>query len=755
MIMHIYDIGTKPKRTRIDINVERDDMEIALSIEEKAYSNLLIIPPKESNKKAYTQDFKQASIEDFYIDGKFSYPNTFSLSEILSKLEKDDSFLKLKDYFNYQEADNKLNADKNIILVPDSYSALTQEYLLSIDSFKREKTSLLWRSVAACLGANLKDAKAEDKLLVIDSLNDEILATILILKEDTRNGKTLLVPQRKAYKRHTYFYPYMKSILEQNSALPIEVDSFFRHTFYGTKNKTFIAPFKDTWREFDTPKDDNICITQLDLSGIDHCIIIGDTKLPNGIVAKQTSLEEGVAKFAYYREKGYPTYLDQCEELSIIVQNPKEESIDTYILIPAKDDCVGGEEIQGKINEKTSIEKQNKMAQFLLKLGDTMELKELSQEFPESTKDQSLTLIPAMIPGQGIARVKVEAYPLIKEAVMLDFLNMKDSEKTIESLQNEIKRSFPIEIPQVKVNPKSWNEILKNKINIFLNTEEINPDIFSKSKYENQNAVGIERFQRLNVFAKEGEIPKEFEELVNHLFLKLKKYYNKSPKDAMRIAAWTYDYKNLGYFDKIKEDILEAFENGERMPKQAHTFCGNCLKNNVDLIRYYNAFVQNLFERISTAKFNINDSYPKKIEGLSDWLRGFSELLVNNNEFFAMFENEEYKTLIKYTPIDCAEFLLYVYVSYMRHNDIAAIRSLLKTMLFLLKYRKYNKDFLRNTDPFQMNLYELILEKTDPKRIDRRRTSKQKEDIRTLVTSYRDFLQGNGSLEGIPNLNTD
>ena len=68
-------------------------------------------------------------------------------------------------------------------------------------------------------------------------------------------------------------------------------------------------------------------------------------------------------------------------------------------------------------------------------------------------------------------------------------------------------------------------------------------------------------------------------------------------------------------------------------------------------------------------------------------------------------------------------------------------------MLFLLKYRKYDKSFIRKDNETTSDLYNTILASTDVEKI---KNLSCFYKINDLVCKFRDFIEGNGTLEGIP-----
>jgi len=112
-------------------------------------------------------------------------------------------------------------------------------------------------------------------------------------------------------------------------------------------------------------------------------------------------------------------------------------------------------------------------------------LRELKKDFEKVSKEkQPLVLFPGMIPGQGVAQVIVDAKPLIDREVELDFSKMTEAKKddkpvTMDSLENQIKGSYPIDFPDVEASEAEYSRI-KDIVQSFAEdkTETLKGDCF-------------------------------------------------------------------------------------------------------------------------------------------------------------------------------------------------------------------------------------------------------------------------------------
>ena len=771
MILNVFDFTTKfeLRQFNVDANAEQKLIFKPHPLKTYTLARSLVYPKHNDNRTPYIQNCKSPEIGDIVQNCRLDYKNTFLISEIFNDIEtnENNAVNRLREYFSYQYAEIASHFESkdffNIILVPDVFSPITQEHILSSGAFRRENTILLWRSVASVIGLDFEEMGATegDNILVVDTYCEKNCGTILTLKKHERKKQVKLVPQRKAYieKNKKTNYPKI-DYFQKPTEIPTEVLDFFKRTFWGTKEKKFYAPVNGAWNKYDTPLIENHAyITARDIIGIKYCIVLGNTSVdiplsfPRECIFRDNECActfDGAAKFYYRKKNELSTYLDQCEALRLVVQDSDTETIESKTLIEEDDQCVGGETKEGYENRECYLEPQNRFAKFYLIVGDEdSQLKILTQDIgKESIERQNLTLKSKMIPGQGIAIVQVDAKPLIENSIKLDFLKMENSEKSIASLQNELKRSFPIDMPLVKADSSLWDypEVLD-----YLNHGNIaeKKSMFSKSKYPFSDATGIERFQRVNVFGNDPikNKPNVNEKILSRLYRKLHDDYfvPQLQPYAANIMAWMYINDKNKYFKDIVADVIKKVEQAANselpIKKQYLTFCANNLTSKNLLVRYFDACCLRLRKSLASPSSNKNKS--------TDWIRGLAEMLMFNNEMLSIFIKQQELTIKpKYNCINCMWYLIETFDLWVKEKrNIQSFRYVLKAMLFLLKYRKYDKTFIRENDIATLNLYNKILASTEDKQLNKLQCF---EEMKDLVNCFRDYIKGNGTLDGIP-----
>ena len=774
MIVNVFDFTTKFELRQYNIDMSASEENINEHSDSYSLARSLISPNNNDNRTPYIQNCESPEIGDIINGGDAAYENTFLISEIFDDLEtnKKDASKKLREYFEYQYADifsgNKQDDNFNIVLIPDVFSPITQEHILSTGVFRRENTILLWRSVASVIGIDFekKGAAEGDNVLVVDSYFGKCYGTILTLKKRERNGKVKLVPQRKAYieKNKITNYPCIAYSPKQ-TGIPDNVFDFFLRTFWGTEKERFYAPTNGIWSEYDIPKIENRAnITRANLDGIKYCVVLGNIQadLPSTFHKERivfdydcSSTFKGAAKFYYKHEKKFPTYLDQREALTLVIQDSNENIIPKTLIEQV--DQWGDEEKKGIENKDCYLNPQEKSVEFYLILGDVdenSELKKLKQDIgKESLSRQNLTLTSSMIPGQGIAIVQVDAKPLIKDRIKLDFWKMENTDETIKTLQEKLKRSFPVDMPKVKADSTLWNNsilLVKKYLNDGINFENRDhiKKMFAKG-YSNTKATGIERFRRKNVFGNESghEIPDVNKDFLSRLYEKLHDdYFNlkntKFQPNIVNIIAWMYISDKGKPFKDVVDDVLEqveqAADSNKGIPIQYLTFCANTLTSNDLVVRYFNASCLRL--KKSLVDTSVTSTH---------WIRCLGEMLMFNNDMLSIFSDCEPLTIKpEYTCADCMWYLIKTFELWTKTDrDVASFRYILKAMLFLLKYRKYDKSFIRKNDEATSELYNTILAATD---IEKLKNLSCFDKIKDLVCSFRNYIEGKGTLEGIP-----
>ncbi len=435
MIVTIYDLAGRLRRFHFNLDDER-----LLSVE--AQSGLLV-SPTDKNRVPYIQNAEKPVIRDFLDDNgvfcekeakkKTILLNDFFCEECVTENQRNKAKL-INRCFSAIRGGNEKNETKNIILVPDNFSAKTQEIILRNCRLGRSSTTLLWRSVAACLGAEEEikrlGLKAEDKVCVVDSQDGYLDWTVLTLKKD----RGYLIPQRKAY-RVAYRERLASHKMMNHRAVYVDKNgqesSFYNYTHYGKEGNCIILNGGDFERkEFRKKTERRLLGHSLPVKAY---LVLGD-----GVIIDRNHNQAiihnknkdfaaiGAARYASRLEKGLPTYFDQCEGLSIIVQDEREQLILSKTLIPKKDDCPGGKVLIGNINRDCIISKEDRNIKFYLFEGipnrnDPLKFFEQELKEIEIFEDEEVELSPSVIPGQGIAKVIAKSR-VFKEDVGLDFV---------------------------------------------------------------------------------------------------------------------------------------------------------------------------------------------------------------------------------------------------------------------------------------------------------------------------------------------
>ena len=479
MIVDVYDLNATLCCSRYKIDVEHCLFSL---IKRKRISDVLIWPDvsKSRNQPPYIQERKHPIIRDLLgEDGSFSFENCSFLADFL-QMESQDA-KKIEAFFNALRHssyvfDKHKQADRNVILIPDNFDANLQEKILRTCSLPRESTSLLWRSVATCLG-NLSMLKQLSDLCSTINVIDYQLkycdeSVLKLIREDN-----LIVPQRRAYKSGR-FYPRHENYDGQDVFLP--KNDFYRHTYYGTSGDCVV------WDENQLQFARKQFVKKRKIRLFIECD--GCRK-----EVHRFSASDGAAVFVARKACGKSTYYDECTGLYIVVQDLEREEIYAKELIAPNSKCPGGEKILGIVNTDCFIDKGTDNVRFRLAdaYGDDVPLKVLDYTFMTGTMKtrEPLKLHPSMIPGQGIARVRVTGERQLREAVELDLLEMKAPEpaETVNSLKASIKHSYPVAIPAVAADAKLWQKALSD-VNRYMKARKYrNPKMFSYCRYANRS----------------------------------------------------------------------------------------------------------------------------------------------------------------------------------------------------------------------------------------------------------------------------
>lgn len=735
--------------------------------------NTLLIYPRNrgANKSPYLQNPNVPVIDDFYIDNeKFDFSQSIFLSKMLEGDIDDDKCDHLRYFFNYQCGilPNFDSSISNIILVPDNYDPEKQEKLLHCCGLSRDNTLLLWRSVAICLGAEEEllnsGVKEGNRIAVIDAQSsDTINISILTMKYDGEK----LVPTRSSFNRKEK-YPIVNGNTE-NIGFPMWSENgriFWEHTWQRDGN--FYVPDGDSWKKRTFKKNRRHYSDPLPFStrnGIDFYIISGDIKIDfinclnqNTVICEKEKSNFallGAGRFSVRKANGLPTYFDECESLYFIIQDLNEEKILPKELIKGDEFCRGGKKITGVDNCDFVLGKDNDSVSFLMHVGEisnNTHLRELIQKFGRTAiENQPLVLHPSMIPGQGIANVIVEASPLLRDKVELDFSKMSlayDKEhsnkpKTIQYLQETLPRSYPVDFPEAEASEDLWYKYCRNEVHLFLDFN-ISPDggCFAHTTWPNAKLGGIDALKRINVFGtkKGAEFPIRGSNYFHLLFEKIAFNFKRTQSlDYVRLAAWTYHCGILEFqgiinqvLDKVKK---KAFGKNISLQKVEFTVCANMLSLDEQKIffRCFNEYVAPIVRNAEDSK------HQTTITLVDEWIRALLWILVYSNELLRDISTRDCER--------CMYHLLIIWGNYIRHKTKPSqerfVRYVICCMLFLLRRRKYDHDFLR--DESSQNYAKVVAMK--------QKIDKQSDDLfysnakLDIADAFFEYIENKGRLD--------
>lgn len=761
MIIDTYDLAGSFLASRYE---EKSDWDVHRKpLTSREVPQLLICPDDAhaGNRLPYLQDKKNPSIVDFFdAEGLLNFDSAHWIRDILEEIKevlkelkevkpydkedkRSDILERLKVYLSLLSAyfhallassashDKKVSVDWNILVIPDSYSATKQEYILRRCTFPRSQTRLLWRSVSICLG--LMDeliaagAKEGADVAILDIVDDGYSVSILKLAND--DGQ--LVPQRSAFSsRNTaYLEKYGENYAESRTCDSEEGNLFYKNTYKDGVDRALVyANGRFIEKAFERSGKQPFVLADEMLHASSFCIVRGaarvefinesSLKRPRLIMADDDAACLGAARFALRSDKKLPTYFDECEALSIILQNTREQKILTKTLIYANSRCRGGEEIIGDTYDKSILPAESDTAQFYLLSGGVdpkKKLKELKHQFKQMTSDaQLLTLYPSMIPGQGIAVVEVDGAPLLKERVRLELLEMKKSEETLDSLTKEMKKNlaYPVDYPEIEALEKHWKKAKKG-IDDYLEYGKIDSGLFAKSDYKDRLALGIKALERTNVFGSSRSSRKPIDDVtLDKLFFLMLRDYEQCQKkndkdridDIVRMAAWTYQAHHI-CIKKISTSCLDYIISRLKVDKsfrpQYHTMMAYCLPSHNERKQYIKEFLKHAKKRIVCCRINIDigDEAPyvssarfftknlSEIDKVDRWLEALSKMFMNYNNLFECIEENDCRLLVDYLIIILASYIT-------NGKGERYINPILYSLLFMLKRRRYYPDFM-------------------------------------------------------------
>ncbi|MBQ8479394.1 MAG: hypothetical protein IJ503_03290 [Akkermansia sp.] len=791
MIVDVYDLTGALTRTRYEVEDENYHL-----LERVLISDVLIVPDEQlcRNQRPYLQEREKPILRDFVQeDGSFDYKRAHFVRDFFQDEEKSDIrleyFFKALHSSTYVDRENP--ADRNVILIPDNFSAEYQEKILRNCELPRQSTTLLWRSVAACLGNMefLCENGVEEEMSVYILDEQQAYKDISILKIVAADDGTL-VPQRKAY-RHSDLYPTHELLKFNPTSKYFPGNEFYRYTFYGDFGNHIVWD-KESNEYSVTRFSKRPVIRYTRLPGscwnADAVLSIGASynqgRVWEGVYRDDVdgdSLSKGAAIFVARRVAGKPTYFDECTGLYIVVQDIEQENIYAKELIAANERCNGGEVILGTMNEDCFIKAGTDNVFFLLseEKGDDVRLKELNYQFKGGCvqKKEPLKLYPSIIPGQGIAKVRVEGESQLGAPVELDLLKMAwtEPEKTVNKLRAEIKHSYPLDMPDVVANERLWRKVEADVRAYMRNRLYRNKDLFAKLSPVDSKAEGIERLNRKNVFgyAENHRYPIspaifKFDALFHYMvddYLLCKRRGNiKDMYNVLAMISRTYqgDFKA---FSVVKRDMLKIINTCadgtvNSISKHVMTACANLLRTCEELTNFFEAYTKVIHRKMMSIdssevlkqywrnKEFVTDKNKESIidiKGVEEWNRGLYWLLVSNNDMLKYINSHQCE--------QCMDHLMAMLFSHFFNNKPKLFTAALKTLLFMLTRRKFDKTFLIS-GPVRRNAEEIlniIIENAN--RIKEKHAKVQRElynpQQAALADSLLNFITGSGSLDDL------
>lgn len=748
-IVDVFDLTSTLSCSRYEVYTNPESFFLK-KVRVRRFSDVLIYPDasESRNQPPYLQERDKPIIRDLIgNDGNFCYDKCSYLADFFQQEEQD--IRKIQWFFRALRCSSYVSrsspADKYVILIPDNFDADFQEKILRACTFPRKSTFLLWRSIAACLGNQplLKRAFVYAKeIKIVDNQQRYCDESILTLIQEG----DAYIPQRKAYKQGSSTYP--KHELRKRY---VSSDKFYRHTTYCEKGGDCVV-WDDRTKMFVEKNFDKISTSsvRIEIDGTKEKI-------------KRSSLMDGAAVYIARKSMGKTTYYDECTGLYIVVQDTERAKIYAKELIPPNPKCKGGEIIEGQTNEDCFIEKGEDKVRFRLSdVNDNdVPLKVLDYDFKAGAmkEREHLKLYPSMIPGQGIARVRVDGEKQLRNPVELDLLEMEypQPRETVNSLRASIKHSYPVDIPAVAADERLWRRVENNVWRYLERRDARNKKMFDKQRYANPNTTDVEeRLNRINVFgyADGKELPVaprrfDFERLFKYMaddYRDCERRGDEASNEVLAMISRTYQGNNP-IFASIKAGILnQVIHNayqGVNVNKHKMTACAYLLRGAEELSRFFRAFkykisniTQGYDETDLLHSLKVKGSIPD-FSGGGDWYRALLEMLITNADMLKSIDTPSCE--------ECTRSLLKALISHHYHVKDGLARGALKVLLFLLMRRKYDKSFLNEECKIRLTA-EAVLKKMGEQRYG----SAGKWSSIVLR-----FIQGNGALDGIVSVLND
>lgn len=673
--------------------------------------NVLICPDNHPNAQPFIQNPHRPSLEP----GKKVY-----LEEILANRDADA----LVSYFHHLHG--ILGGKKWVVLVPDHWDAAWLERIICARPpalFARSDMFLLWRSVAAALGYQVKQRELinGESLLVEDGYCHDKYNAVTIRFMDDGNGR--VVPQRASMRLHgeDAVGGDVRFIVERNKGDRVGLAKLSRPNSFG-------------WRF--------------------GCLCGNDSLLVDGA-------RECLKRMSW----GKTPYFDELDSLALVVTTRDERVEFSKPLVKHTERWPGGKKFI--TDEKQSVGTLHSGSRNLLlylaegQPREDLKLKEWKVDFDIATKDDSEIMCQVEItPGQGLATACFFA-SFLERPKLIDIGSAAPSDMTKVRIERELKRHFPPVMPWVescytlweKGTPKRVRGVSRTTsdyVKHYLSSGEI-PDAgafalaqpywgdVGENKFRRFGEVRnfndaenspIDKFKRENVFGndKNHRYPVKDPKLWQRLFTRLMEDYRRGRR-VLRLIAWTYQFDS-GYFEEIREELYHRYViDGGKLKPEEITFCANTFSA---IDKRAEAILSEVLGRISNHKYDVDElrlaynlmQFNKDLLcniPSSLCLSALAALLLDFNEDL-FFESTLFGRKLKLPRLQCA----------------ALASGYLRCMLFVLHKRRYDHGFFTHNDEWRpMGLLAKPITFI---------STNQERTRKSLI----EYVNGRGTLEGIP-----
>lgn len=339
-------------------------------------------------------------------------------------------------------------------------------------------------------------------------------------------------------------------------------------------------------------------------------------------------------------------------------------------------------------------------------------------------------------PGQGFASVTVSSIqPNLFESV-LDWENMLEAKEPDKPAQGYIEKAITL-----KAASELWYNCREDMINLRkvldedqseeiiveacrLATKRLNKAI-SAANYQKGYGTIVEadEFVLYTPMGRDttpvGSNAEGAELLVNRVKVAMRKWVKSNPYSRQGIswvkktAGWLY----LGCPDEFVQDAYEDFTSDIKAVEETSLhIAGLCMESENQFLDFFNAF--NLKMPQSTAPNN--------------WMKALRNLIKFNEDSLKKVDDEVVEHMFGQTT----EKLEWAYHN---HRPIITFNAL-ESLFFLLKYRRYNRSFIKEGTFFHQHAQQLA------KRIERE-TNRPKTEV--LAKKFITFLNWDGDNEGL------